>query len=485
MDDFNKILSKDWRMTHLYKIADKNAQLITFPENTFQQQIRKSKARRKLVLKSRQLGITTGCVLDLFDHAIFTPHSNTAILAHKKQDLPKIFEIVRRAHKNMDPWIQPRLDKGGGSKYEMKFPEIGSKIYVDIEIRGEAIHRLHVSEAAFCDPMRLKASLGAVPPTSTVTFETTPNGMGNDFYRRWITKSPTTDKFFFPWFIQPEYVLDASHIKGLTSDEKDFMKKVKKEWGIVISKEQIAWRRAQQDELKAEFFQEFAEDDTSCFLASGGNPFDLELISRLLREAPEPIEDDGLVKVWEHYDKTDRYVIGADVAQGVRSDYSVADVFSVRTKKQVAQLRSNNLKPFAFADEVFKLAKRYWKGGAYHPLVAVELNNHGHAVNGRLYENGYPNLFYHNDQVPGWLTNSVTRPKMLDTFIEAVESGTILLNSAETLGECLTLVDNGGKIEAEDGEHDDTVISGAIATQMLIEDSVNDVYENLAQKIIM
>lgn len=480
-----KFLSKDWRLNHLYKIADKNARLITFKERKIQNKIRNSNARRKLVLKSRQLGITTGCILDLFDHCIFTPNSNCAVLAHSMKDLPKIFEIVRRAQKNMDPKIKPILDRGEGSRYEMRFPEINSKIYATIEIRGETIHRLHVSEAAFCDPMRLKASLAAVPPQSSVTFESTPNGMANDFYRRWVSPAHDTDKFFFPWYIQEEYQLNGDHIKGYTKEEKDLIAYVERVYKFKLTKHQIAWRRAMIDELKAEFYQEYPENDKSCFIASGHSPFDLEKISTMLEEAPDPIEDDGTLKVWRKYNKTDRYVIGCDTAQGVKSDYSVADVFSMKTKEQVAQLRSNTLKPFEFAEAVYNLGKHYRTGGRFWPLVAVELNNHGHAVNGRLYEAGYPNLFYHKDDTPGWLTNSVTRPKMIDSFIEAVESETIKLNSRDTLGECLTLIDNGGKIEAEDGEHDDTIIAGAIAVQMIIHDSVSDIYDNLQSKILM
>lgn len=483
--DSSKFYDKSWRVNNLYKIVDKDARLIRFKERSFQRKIRLSRARRKLVLKYRQGGVTTGCSIDVFDHTIFTPNTTSAIIAHKQKDIHKIFEIVRTAHKHMAKKIKPKLAKGGGSKYELQFPDIGSKIYVDIEVRGETLHRAHISEAAFCDPKRLKATLGAIPPNASVTFESTPNGMGNDFYKRWKKKSFDTEKFFFPWYIQPEYQLNGDHIKGYTKDEKELIQKVKSQYGITINKHQIAWRRAMIDEFDHEFAQEFPEDPETCFLATGSNPFDQTLISKMYEAAPEPIEDDGKLKIWAEYDKNDRYVIGADVAQGVRSDYSVADVFSVKTKKQVAQLRTNTLKPFAFADEIYSLAKLYHAGGRGWPLVAVELNNHGHAVNGRLHEEGYPNLYEYKEDTPGWLTNSVTRPKMIDTFIEAVESGIVTIKSDDTLGECLTLVDNGGKIEAEDGYHDDTIISGAIAVQMLIEDAPSDVYDNLENKIFM
>ena len=179
-------------------------------------------------------------------------------------------------------------------------------------------------------------------------------------------------------------------------------------------------------------------------------------------------------------------MIGGDVAQGVKSDYSVADVFDITTKEQVAQFRSNNLKPFAFGKQIVDLAEMYHKPGRPWPLVGVELNNHGHAVNGYLYNTaGYSNLFYHKPETPGWHTNTVTRPQMIDTWIDSVENQVVKLNSPETIGECLTLVDNGGKIEAAEGEHDDTIISGSIAVQLLIKDAVSDVWDKLSQKVLL
>lgn len=482
----NKILSKDWRINHLYKIIDKDSNLITFKERYFQTEIRKCTSRIAQILKYRQGGVTTGCVLDLFDHTIFHPNTTTMILAHKKGDLPKIFDKVRLAWKEMDKTLQPMLDKGGGSKYELRFPEINSKIYTDIENRGDTIHKLHVSEAAFVDPIKLKATLGAVVPNGRITYESTPNGMGNEFYKHWINPKSPRAKLFFPWFIQPEYQYDGSHIKSYTQEEKDFINTVKRIWKIDVSKNQIAWRRAQQEEYKEMFKQEYPEDDHSCFLASGACPVDQEFISLLMRDLPEPIIEESDYIQWKAYDKNKRYVIGGDVAQGVKSDFSVADVFCIDTNEQVAQFRSNNIKPFAFGAKLVEIAEMFHAGGRPWPQIGVELNNHGHAVNGYLYNTaGYSNLYFSKDDTPGWLTNSITRPKMIDTFIDSLESQAIKINSANTLGECLTLVDNGGKIEATEGEHDDTIISGAISVQLLIKSAPSDIYDNLSKKILL
>jgi len=483
---YNQLLSKDWRINHLYKIVDKNSRLVTFREFPFQERIRKQKAKITQVLKYRQGGVTTGCSIDILDDTIFYPNTTSMILAHKRQDLPKIFDRVRLAVKTMDSVLRPVIDKGGGSRYEIRFPEINSKIYTDIENRGDTIHRLHVSEAAFVDQQKLKATLGAVVPHGKICYESTPNGMGNDFYKHWANPRSHRGKIFIPWFIQPEYIGEGSTVSTITTEESELMRLAHDKYGIVLSKDQIAWRRGTKEELKELFAQEYPEDDKTCFLASGACPVDQELISRLMNKAKEPLINDSGLMVWETYQRDKRYIISADVAEGVRSDYSVADVFRVDTKEQVAQFRSNNIKPFAFAKKITELADMYWVGGRPWPLISCELNNHGHAVNGYLYNTArYSNLYYGKEETPGWLTNSVTRPKMIDTFIEGVESETIKLNSLETLGECLTLVDNGGKIEASDGENDDTIISAAIGIQMIITNGRDDLWDNLSSKVLL
>ena len=134
--------------------------------------------------------------------------------------------------------------------------------------------------------------------------------------------------------------------------------------------------------------------------------------------------------------------------------------------EQVAQLRTNQLKPLKFARRVNELCLMY-SNTENKPLLGVERNNHGHAVLQELEEYiEYVNLFYDKDENAGWLTNKVSRPIMVDTFIEAVENKTYKINDIDTFRECETLVDNKGKIEAMDGKNDDAVIANCIALQM-------------------
>ena len=475
-----------WRINNLYKIVTKDGNLSLMKENGIQRRINDCRKRRKMILKYRQGGVTTNEIIKQLDFVSFGKSKTACILAHEQDTIESIFSKVRLAHKHMPSSVQPILAKGGGSKHELVFPENESKIYCDLAVRGGTIHWLHISEAAFAQPERVKATLEAVPKDGVVTWESTPNGMGGDFYSKWMAKDPRTAKLFYPWFIHEEYFLDASHITSLTDDEKELVRKAKDSFGVDITLGQIAFRRAKQIDLHELFLQEYPEDDVTCFLMSGNSPMDLILIKQLMDKAPPPIVDNGWFKQWEPFDIKQTYVIGADVAEGVRSDYSVASVFSTHTHRQVAQIRANTWKPAEFAHKINELALMYHKAGRMnHPLVGVERNNHGHATLQKLEDLDYPNLYSWKEDSVGWKTDSVTRPKMIDIFIEGVENGTVELRSQESFGECLTLIDNKGKIEAEDGSHDDCVIADAIGVQMLIEAGPLDLYDNLEKKILM
>lgn len=487
-----KFRSKAWRLTHLYSIIDKNKNKVIYTPNVFQQQILGDPGPRKLFLKSRQLGISTHCLIEELDYTITNKNVTSCIVAHEQDAIEKLFRIVTRAYDSLDPVFKPRLDRGGGSKYEMFFPKLNSRIYCDLESRGDTINYLHISEAAFIkDPDRMIATLQAVPlTTGRVTIESTPNGIGNMFYDYWNDPSSPYKKYFFPWFLHEEYkIIDDLEIQ-YSEQELKLISQVRKSYNSDLTQSQIKFRRAKQIECKsslgkAAFVAEYPEDDQSCFLASGSAAFDLFKVKDQELQKKDPIEVLDDITLFCKYKNNNKYVIGVDCSEGVGLDYSVASVFCVRTKEQVASLRCQK-KPSLFADRIYGLAKMYYSKEDGYPLIAVERNNHGHAVLLSLDDiHHYPNLFRYKDDRLGWLTDKITRPLMLDLFIDGVENRTLILNDPITIKECLTLIDNNGKIEAAPKKHDDCVIACSIALQMILEYDTLDVYTNISDRILV
>lgn len=483
---------KIWRLEHCYKIVDKQGLRHRMTMNVVQRRIAASKAKRKMVLKARQMGVSTYRLLDLFDDTITNENVTSAILAHKDDGIEKLFRIPKRAYDYADPFWRPKLDRGGGSKYEMFFPSLNSRIYAGLEVRGDTIHKLHWSEVAFVpDEDKIKATLQAVPIDGEVTLETTPNGMGGYFYDIWNDPDQPYEKFFFPWYIFPEYQIPVEDELSLTGEEKRLKEKAMKLFGILVTDSQIAFRRFKKLELKELFAQEYPEDDQECFLASGDSVFNLQLLKELLSEVVRPNRSNDTVTIFHEFNNGHIYAAASDTAEGVGGDWSITKVFDVTDREEVAVLAMNRSKPEEFAQATYDLCAKYTNPERPWPLLGVERNNHGHAVLLKLENLYYPNLYHRKvgkddrDPRPGWVTDKVTRPLMIDTLRDAIENRTTKLNDRKTFSECMTLINDEGKAQAAPGKHDDRVIASAIGVQMVIESGVSALYDNIAGKILV
>lgn len=491
---FETIGNPEWRIRNLYSIINKGGQRVPFRLNSIQTLIRKSSAKRKMILKARQFGVSTESIIDIFDDTCFNMNRTSAIIAHEDDSIKKLFRIVMRAYKFMPEQIRPVLERGGGSKYEYYFPEINSRIYCDLESRSDTVQNLHVSEAAFMkDSSRLKSTLQAVPMGGRVSIETTPNGIANFFYEDWIEKESTYEKLFFPWYIFPDYRMPLLKKIEKTEEELLLVKKAKRLFGVDITDEQIAFRRFKKAELKTSAFdkkrvtfeQEYPEDDITCFLSSGESVFDLIKVKKLIDQLGDPIREENGVRTYKEFDKTKRYVCGADPAEGIGRDFSVGVMLSIDPLEVVGIVRGQ-WKPSDFTKKLIELCEVFARPPEAMPILAVERNNHGHAVILALNEiHNYPNLYVHpQDERLGWKTDSVTRPIMINAFIDAVEDGLLKVNDRDILAECLTLIDNLGKIEAAEGKHDDCVAATAISLQVALQNSLS-AYENIEERILL
>jgi phage terminase large subunit-like protein len=418
------------------------------------------------ILKTRQIGITTLFALSYLDDAIWNKNINAYIQSHYNNSIEKIFRIVRYAYDNMISALKPQLDRGGGSKYELFFPEINSRIYVGLENRSSTVHRLHFSELAFQDKDKVAATMGAFPKHLKYSAETTPNGM-NWFHDDWQAAGQYHTKFFFPWFRYKDYAIEGINTGAYDDEERLLADRYK------LTRPQIEFRRykiAQTD--KRMFLQEFAEDEQTCFMMSGNPVLDVVAVEKHRAKSKEFSLEHGC-KIYIPFQKGEIYVCGSDTAEGNlkgSSDWSVSTILN--SKRQQCAILRVKCKPSDFAHKTVKLCEMYSDGKKNWPILAVERNNHGHAVLQELEEHiMYPNLYYHTDEKRGWPTDRVTRPITIDTFVYAVENHSVEINDKDTLDELLTLVDNNGKIEASTGQHDDCIMSSAIALQMLVEAS--------------
>jgi hypothetical protein len=388
--------------------------------NRAQQEYSRRQSKRNIVLKARQLGMTTYIAARFFIHTITQPGTLTVQVAHTQESAEEIFRIVHRFWENLPEALQRgALIRSRANIRQIAFPHLDSEYRVATAAdpnagRGMTIHNLHCSEVARWprDGAETLASLrSAVPDGGEIVLESTPNGAGGIFYDEWQRAGETGyAQHFFPWWYEASYGCDDSGVDAFTSEEEELIQQAQ------LNKKQIAWRRINRAQLRGLAVQEFAEDPISCFLASGECVFDLNAVAEAFAGSGEPLEsqENDKIKIWFPPQNGKHYLIGVDPAGGgVDGDYSCAQVIDRTAGLQCAELRGH-FPLREFANKLITLANSY-----NHALLVVERNNHGHGVLAHLQSLGCPNLYREQEQY-GWLTSSVTRPAMIENLAAAL-----------------------------------------------------------------
>ena len=146
---------------------------------------------RLIVLKARQLGVSTYVAARLFQNTISNPGLRTFILGHTRQASSNLYQMVRRFYENMAEDLRPSV--GSSNAEELIFDKIDSGYLVSVAShegtgRSATAQILHASEAAFWDnlPAQFASLMQTVPdlPGTEVIIESTANGY-NDFHALW------------------------------------------------------------------------------------------------------------------------------------------------------------------------------------------------------------------------------------------------------------------------------------------------------------
>jgi hypothetical protein len=467
---------RDLLIRKLLKIRAKKGGLRYLQLNQAQQEYSRRCSGRNIVLKARQVGITTYIAARYFLHTITRPGTLTVQVAHSDESAQAIFNIVHRFWENLPNKRVRRgaLVKSRSNIRQIVFPRLDSEYRVetadDNAGRGMTIHNLHCSEVSRWprDGGDTLASLrAAVVPDGEIVLESTANGAGGIFYEEWQKAEETGyTRHFFPWWYEPSYKEEVKKgtVLSFTKEEKELVERQK------LSEEQIAWRRKLWQVLRGQATQEYAEDAVSCFLASGECVFDMTAIEQAAAHAGPPTEsqDNGRLLVWfpPNCKGQWQYIIGVDTAGGGSDgDYACAQVIERTMGLQCAEMHGH-FPPFELARRIMALARTY--GNA---LLAVERNNHGYGVLAHLKDLGYENIYQQGGQ-DGWLTSVVTRPAMIEHLGAVLVEQPELFHSPRLLGELKTFVRHlDGHGAAAEGAHDDCVMAMAIAHGVRREDA--------------
>ncbi len=273
--------SKLWRLNHLYRIVNKDGSSIPFKLNSVQSQVLDIQHKRKIILKARQLGMSTFAVLDLVDDALFSENLSCGIVSYSLEHAQHIFKkIIGHALDTLPHDIKSCIGITSRSAREIAFSN-GSAIRVDTTLRGGTHQNILVSEfGKTCARSPQKAeevvtgTLQAVGQNGSVTIEST--GEGSDGYFVDMVLSSALHKnidltpldyhlCFYAWYEEPTYRLQGKveYDVRLT----DYFNKLEKDLSIKLDSQQRGWYAVQERILGDKLKQEYPSTVQEAFLS--------------------------------------------------------------------------------------------------------------------------------------------------------------------------------------------------------------------------
>ncbi len=283
-----------WRLNNLYRIIDRNSNSIKFRLNHVQADVLENIHSRNLILKARQLGMSTFAVLLLLDETLFKENLSSGIVSYSLEHAQHIFkriighalDTLPREYKELTGIIQR-------SAREISFNN-GSSLRVDTTLRGGSYPLVLVSEfGKTCarNPQKaeevITGTLQAVPKNGRVIIESTGEGnegffaeMVMDAARRGNDNLSNLDYklFFYSWTEEPSYSIEEKVIYDVSLT--DYFDRIEKETDHKISANQRNWYAVQTRLLGEKIKQEFPSTVVEAFLSSSDAFYFAEGISK-------------------------------------------------------------------------------------------------------------------------------------------------------------------------------------------------------------
>jgi hypothetical protein len=461
----------------LLKVRGRDGQDRPLLANAAQRLFERNRGASNIVLKARQMGMTTWIGGRFFLKTITGRGVTTVQVAQTKEAAEGIFRIVQRFWERLPVELRKgALRRSVANVGAMRFPELDSEFLVASAADGNAgrgltIHNLHCSEVSRWpgDASETLSGLrAALVPGGELVLESTPNGAYGCFHEEWMKAvepgewtagSAQMVRHFFPWWMEASYV--SVPVTDPTAEELRLIA------AHNLSPAQIGYRRYLETGYKRMRSQEFAEDATTCFRATGECCFDIDRIEERLAEVTDAAETrrGGALRIWLSVLPGRQYLVGVDTAGGgPDGDFAAVQVIDLESGLQCAEL-VERLGAMELARVSAELAREY-----NHSLIAVERNNHGAAVLAYLDAVEHCTNLYRQGGVPGWLTTQASKPAMVSRMGALLAQSPEIFASARLLGECRSfVVFTGGATGAANGAHDDCFMAMAVAQSVRVE----------------
>lgn len=400
--------------------------------------------RRVIVKAGRQVGKTTMVVGYILWYILFNEDKFVAILANKAPTAREILNRIKIAYEALPLWLQQGVRTWNKGDIELENNcRVMATSTASSAIRGYSISLLYLDEFAFVPSNIADEFFTSVYPTissgtqSKILISSTPNGM-NHYYRMW-----------------------TEAVEG-----QNGFKHIEANWRQVPGRSQ-QWADEQRRVLGDEKFLQEMECE---FMGSAGTLLSAPALKSLAFVKPAHVSDIG-VKIYQPPIKNRNYIIVADTSRGKGLDFSAFSVIDITTipYRQVCTYKDNTISPLVYPSVIKRIGEYY--NQAY---VLVEINDNGQQVVDSLFEDyDYENILstvdikgkmamtwgYGNKSQRGIRTTKSVKRLGCSILKNLIEEQKLLVQDFDTISELSTFIAKAGSFEAEEGSHDDLVMT--------------------------
>jgi hypothetical protein len=234
-----------------------------------------SRHPRKIILKSRQQGISTYYLMKNLDKCLTEPGTQAGIQSYGLDESAKLQGRVKVMLDNLDKDIMYKVFGVRIVRNNTKAIEFSNGSILKIgNFRGDTLQSYHVSEYAKISknsPEKANeiktGAFQAIAKGNAITVESTAEGASGNFYDLWQTSvrklltNTLTQLDFYPvflsWLVDPDCTLDDPNA-DISQDALDYVKRLREKLpNVELTKYQMQWLTSKLDELGDDFDREY------------------------------------------------------------------------------------------------------------------------------------------------------------------------------------------------------------------------------------
>ncbi len=341
--------------------------------------------------------------------------------------------------------------------------------------RGLTAPILYIDECAFirhigiayrsAQPIISKASQQAIANNypSFIAITSTPNGTfaeGEFFYNMW-NNSVKSDDIFDE---QGNFVSNADTV--VAEPSLNGFINVSYHWSEDPSKDQ-EWYEKQKRELNFDTRSINQELDL-LFIGSTSCIFDDDFLSKLSPQKPIDVLElthFSKLKLYEHINSTNYYIIGVDTAKSLTGDFCAIEVFSYKDFKQVGEYFGRIGSLTKYSEVVEQVIRYVARNSNNRFILAIENNSIGTAVVEFLENAGYGSYIYadRSDKfMSGITTGAKTKDTMISLFYDYINKVPRNIKSSDLINQ-LSVIEKraNGSIASKSGHNDDLFMAAS------------------------